>query len=228
MRTKADWEQIIRDLKLKSKSTTPEEKEAIEERIAYLMSKYQVELIESKQDTSRIHGEGYDLEFDGAFTPIQASLFTTIAKHFNCDVIQLGVNKYVVFGFDSDLDIVEFMFARVSNQMFAELANVRIPDGVHAKTYRTSWLKGYRSKIWERLQEAKKQSVKESTPGYGIELASRNRQVQLAVRKRFPRLVTKKSYYRSREAFASGQEAGSRADFQTGSNLGTGGRKELT
>jgi hypothetical protein len=221
-----DYEAIVNNLfaKAAAEGVTPAEKEILENKAFELMSRYSIKrAVEEGTKSDILHGE---VEFHTTWAAEYVRLFNVVSSHFNCRLIQSG-KKYHLFGYGSDMDSVEFLYGLLANQMSAEMARATIPYGVHAKTFRHAWMTGYISRIRERLEATKKSAEKDNTPGSALVLYDREKLVNKEVRNEFPRLTTKTTRYRSRDAFAQGQAAGDRAYFNVQGNI-TGGKGELT
>jgi hypothetical protein len=216
-----NYEVTVKALLAKSESL-PEghpEKEALQTRAFEMMASHGIKVALGEQNTGNKPAH-YPVRFSGVYVNRQMSLFNVVAKHFNCRLIQVSPGYAEMFGYESDIDSVEFLYDLLENQMLAGLSRAVIPSYVHAKTFRTSWLNGFIVKISERLQEAKKNAEKkEDTPGTAVVLRDRSLAVNDAVKEKFPRLVKKTSTSRSYSAFAQGQEAGSRAQLNINPEL---------
>jgi hypothetical protein len=222
-----DWEVTVKKLlaKANAEGVTEKEKEALENKAFELMARYNV-AITLKEDNIR-DAIYYEITFTGVYTQRQAALMNIISKHYDCRLLQIKGDRYELFGFERDLEQVNFLYSILEPQMFAGLARTVIPVDVHAKTYRTSWLNGFVMRIGERLDAAKKVAQSQSQPGYAVALRNKEVIVDQTLRNRHSRVTTKHSYYGDRQAFGFGRDAGSNARFSANKETGNGGGRAL-
>lgn len=168
-------------------------------------------------------------------------LAATVASGFRCRAIQrtqypdgIKTLSLHVFGFDSDLRLVEILYTSLLVQAMHGLARTSVPTGEHIAAFRRSWLAGFAHVIGSRLAaasdqaraDADAQSVGQTSTA--IVLADRQTQVDEAVADAYPRLGTARHRRRSGSGLAQGARAGTRADLGDSHGLaGDNGRGRL-
>jgi len=136
----------------------------------------------------------------------------------HCEAVRIrrGGDSLLVFGFSSDLDLIEMLYTSLLVQALRALAQAEIPSRENARTFRTSWWAGYTSRIITRLRGSQQRAEAEAakTPGTALVLADRSLQVKAAFRAEFPKTrTTSSSRTRSRAGYSQGHDAGGRADI---------------
>lgn len=225
-RSKEDYKKIVNALYAKAAATEfPEEKETYETQAAEIMAKYGIERAMDKDAEDKVIHETYT--FQAPFAKQKAVLYNNMAKRFRCSVVQ-SKGIYHLFGYQSDYDQLEFLFAIIINQAFVELSKVDIPDYESKKSFKVSWWYGFTVKIAERLDAVNKSATSAADSGYGIVLYDRNRAVLNDRNKAFPSLrKTSGGRVGSRSGWQSGQTAGANANFHNQGSV-SGGRMELS
>ena len=163
--------------------------------------------------------------FTGAYTHNQASLLTGIANVFNCKAVHYAapggrktLDKAVVVGYSSDLDVVEGLFRIINMQAVHECAQTIPPAWEHGRTYRNSWWFGFNRVVHGRLKKAHATAVRQaSATSNGISaalvLVDRAAKVEAYRDEIFSNLRTSKRHARSSFGYCDGKAAGARADI---------------
>jgi hypothetical protein len=149
-----------------------------------------------------------------------------------------GSEFYTLIGFESDLDVVEILFASLHLQALNgvekarpsrglvqryDAATGRYADGVTAgdvKAFRRAFILGFAQRVSERLRETQREAQANSEAGTDLVLVDRKAAVDSLTKELFPKVVTRKTYARG-DGYRSGQAAGSRANLGT-TGIGSG------
>lgn len=140
---------------------------------------------------------------------------------------------YMVFGFEGDVEHVEFLINSLSMQMDAavDAAQHLKPSWEHGRSFNASFMQGYTNSIGSRLREANRAATKQADEQYStstaLVLVSKKKQVEEEMRANVGRLRKgSSSYATSGSGYASGRDAGSRATIARG-DVGSGSRGSL-
>lgn len=161
----------------------------------------------------------------------KASLFNAIASAHRCKSVKLlgTEKKYHIFGYRSDIESTEALYTMLLLHAESMLIKTRIPDGVHMKTFTSSWWAGYVNEIHSRLNKAKADIDADLEPGTVIVLRDRALNAEAAQIRTYPKLgKAAKRYYRSSAAFNAGKAAGKNANFGDTSINGNVGRRSIS
>ena len=142
---------------------------------------------------------------------------------------------YTVFGFESDVEHVEFMLNSLATQMDAAL-NVAVslkPSWEHGKSFGASFMEGFTNTISWRLAEAQNAAKREAQTAQRernnsgetsveLVLVDKKKQVEAEMRAKVGRLGKgSASRTTSNSGYSAGREAGSRATIARGSVTGS-------
>lgn len=207
---------------------TPEaEAELARTRAMEMMAKYGVEqamLNDGKPSCDELTSRYMDLPNPWSMTRVRLMCF--IAKAVGCQAVYLGqegkggARRVRVFGFESDLQRAEVLYASLLLQMHSGLAAQVVPFGVRsARAWRNSWQLGFVERVVERLEaieEAARAAATGETSANGrsgaLVLADRAAAVQAAFRREHPWARTQGGTY-SGSGYGDGAAAGNRADI---------------
>lgn len=152
----------------------------------------------------------------------KSALLAGIAKAFGCKVLRLadestyGTMVTVVYGWESDLQMVEVLFASLEIQAMREMTRARvIRRGGNGQAFTRSFLIGFAIEVADRLEAQRKRSTAD-TPGTGTELVlvDRSKAVEQHVAAQNGRLRKGRGSTTSHASgFYAGQAAGQRADL---------------
>lgn len=221
-----DYKSVVKALLLKAQATEFEpEREELENRAYKLMSEHQIEVALEKEVTDQqIIRKN---RFANPYALQKWALYNILADHFNSRTIRMGDGLVYFFGYESDFQSTEFMYSLLINQAFKMLSEVKISQGINARTYKVSWWSGFNSRISARLRESKKAATDEAVPGAAVALYDRARASEREMRKMAPRISRVKSNVRSSSAYYSGQDAGNNAQFHGQSEVTKNGPRAL-
>lgn len=198
--------------KAEDPACTPEEAEAFSAKAEQLIAKYAVDvaLLEAKAE----HRGAPTLRKYPSQDPYgkpKVTLLTGIAVTHSCKTVRhTRDNSTTVFGYQSDLDLVDLLYTSLLLQ--AQNALNHAPRG--DRSFRTSFWYGFASRVYQRLEEAKRTAETTSEPGTALVLRDRMDDVSAAVREAFPRLRSSSAGRVSdRSGYYSGQAAANRADL---------------
>lgn len=158
-------------------------------------------------------------------------LLAVVARALHCEVILVataGANERVhVFGFESDLELVELLYTSLLLQMSGALTRHPIPPyiiGRRLMAERRSFMIGFMGAVKPRLAAAYALAEAEAddsgTQGKELVLQSRDVAVKAALSNAYPTTRTVRMTYSGR-SYGSGHEAGKRANIHDRPNVGS-------
>jgi hypothetical protein len=160
---------------------------------------------------------------EGSYLLDRITLLHAIAGPFHCQGFRTNTkargDTYVIYGYTSDVEHVEFLFASLSIQMQAEVARKQTPAySTGRQMNRVSFVKGFfygfTISVANRLRKLQKEVVAEyDGSGTELVLASRSKRVDNLMRSENRSLVTSPHHSRSALGSQHGQEAGNRANL---------------
>lgn len=165
-------------------------------------------------------------------------LLAVVAKALHCTPILMttrGADERVhVFGFESDLELVEMLYTSLLLQMMSEIGRHQFPVWCTGRTLmaeRRSFMFGFIVAVKPRLEAAYALAEAEAddtgTTGKELVLASRDLAVQTAVDAAYPKLRTVRATTSGRSG-AAGRAAGGRANIHDRPNVGSATGRALT
>lgn len=230
-----DWKETIQKLmnKAEDPATTPAERDAIVERVTYLMAKHGIEeamLSAAEERTAKVVNQGYKIT--APYVNQKMTMLNNIGIAFGCQSVRMADDRLVMYGHEDDMEKVFMLYGSLLIQMVTSLGSVVKPSHVHGKTFNTSFVNGYVFEVVKRVKDAYKrarQDVQNST-GNGMELVLRDRAVAVRDAYRtdhpFTRVSNSRSSITSEAGYNAGKSAGASANIgQTG--LG-GGRRSIS
>lgn len=228
----------IRMLLAKAESTTFEaEAETFTARAQSLMARHSIDAALLAADEAARHRgtsapRGRRIGIDNPYDAPKAMLLDAVATANRCRMVwsrELGFGTVV--GFEADLECVELLFTSLLVQATRTLttAGSRRDGYGHSRTrsFRSSFLTAYASRIGERLAEATAGEEAEATAAASARgrelvplLAARAEQVDEAVAEWFPQMTHHRvGSVRDAEGWHSGRAAADRAQLGTGSAI---------
>lgn len=194
----------IRALLAKAESTEfPEEAYSLQAKAQELMTRYAIEDIElQKLNPGRTDTiVTVFLNVIGPYALAKGDILAAVTRNNRCRLIhpnrltqirdengdiQKGVGTFRIYGFESDVNLVQMAFTSLLIQANTEMLDSeldRITSAstvVHGKTWRNSFLKGYAYGVNERLRKATADATNAanlSAPGTGLVLVDRKKAV---------------------------------------------------
>lgn len=218
-------------------SATEAEAESFTAKATELMAKYGIDEALAAQRENRV-----DKPIDRMFT-IQrpypgpkSSLLHGVVKALGCRAVTIsgtGRSKVHVFGFQSDVEMVDLLYTSLLLQASTGAARI---ESVRDHTYtsrtrsaRSSYLIGFADAVRPRLLEAygRAKDEAENTPGTAIVLRSRELAVDDAVNARYPKIRMIHSTARNSSGYSQGQKAGQRANLHNRPSAGGSSRPAI-
>lgn len=220
------WRETIEKLMRKAEDpATPQaERDALVDKITYLMAKFGIEAdMLRAQEQRPLTAEMRRFIINAPYIPKKLLLLNVVAKAFGCFMVQNRDNKSAsVFGTQEDIERVFMLYYSLVLQMTASMAYAQSqkPAWEHGKTFNNSFVIAFVDTVCRRIQEAArraKEDVKNSPTGNGMELVLVNKaqMVRNLVNEHFPHLKNVYTSMSSRSASgsAAGTAAGQRADI---------------
>jgi hypothetical protein len=218
----------VRALLAKAESTTfEEEADALTSKAQELMARHAIDLAMLESDPSsgaaqsgavarRVHVE------DPYFDP-KSVLLAVVARANNCTAVSVPpLGMVTLFGFPSDLDIVELLFTSLLTQatssMVAAGSSVDMRGTSRTKSFRRAFILSFAVRVGERLREATQAATDDAKVTMGESflpvLASRREQVEARQKELFPRVRSTTSSITNADGWHAGRAAADRAVLQ--------------
>lgn len=227
----------VRGLLAKAESTEyPKEAEELTAKAAALMAKYGIDRAMAEQSApTQERVTHLEIKLDAPYAREKGILLNAVAMNTRCRMVQHSYGRTVdsatVFGFPTDLELLQVLYTSLLVQSARMLARAVVPWDENPKAYRRSWLQGFAGMINVRLahlnRTAQGKVDEERGGGTALVLADRSAQVDLVVENRYPNLTAG----RARRLSGTGRRAGARAarDADIGvTKLGTNDVRRIT
>lgn len=225
--------------KAEAAGVTDAERDALTVKAAELMAKYGIdEALAAAREPGRDTVIDKRIVIDTPFAAAKSELFWSVAMPLRCKAVRIetrlndGKNRYRytmhIFGFRSDIERVELLYTSLLLQAANGLKNVQAPYGNSGAAYRDSWLSGFATAVYWRLQAAENkaadeaQSASSGTTSVALVLADRSALVDQAAGSAHPAAHDSRSRKLSGSGRSAGYQAGQRADLGTSSSVGSG------
>ena len=232
---KDKWLSVAQKLLAKANDpgATEQERQACTDKAAEIIAKYALDAAMAEANDNGAKGKvtTFRITLSNPYIIAQRQIISAVAHFLGCRVVYVGdwsdshrVQVVTVFGYQSDLDKLKFLFMSLSYQMTVSLLNTPVPPDQHGKTFRTSFCAGFISSINRRFDAIKANAIREhdranGTYGTGtsetaLVLFDRSKAVDEAVTAMYPKLSRGSTMtVRSGRGYNSGKEAGNRADI---------------
>lgn len=224
-----DWLEKIRALLTRAEhEATPEEERssclAMASRLMekHAIDEHQLNLSDPTKATKVISRTYFKDEKGTAYVKAKRELLFSLTAINGLKAISFGPNGRLyteVFGYPSDLDFLDMIYASILIQMNTELA--RSPN-ISSRSSKTSYAHGYVDTVARRLWTAKHQANGANIPGQAIVLRDRSQLVADALSAAYPKTrkasLTKAST-NDFSAYNRGKADGLRADLNSSSKL---------
>jgi hypothetical protein len=216
----------IRALLAKAESTTfPEEAETYTAKAQELMARHSIDaaLLDASAPT-RAEPVAVRIGLDAPYEGPKCMLLSVVAEANRCRSVwskQLGFST--VFGFETDLELVELLYTSLLVQATAAMTAQGPRRDRHGRSstrsFRQSFLAAYANRIGERLSGAAERAGAEAAADVGGSallpvLAAREEAVRERVEAVFPTLRNQQMSIRNRDGWESGRAAADRASLQ--------------
>jgi hypothetical protein len=216
----------IRALLAKAESTTfAEEAETYTAKAQELMARHSIDaaLLDASAST-RSEPVGVRIGVDAPYEGPKSMLLSVVANANRCRAVwskEYGFNS--VFGFETDLELVELLYTSLLVQATAAMTaqgSRRDRYGRSStRSFRQSFLTAYANRIGERLSGATERASTEAAAQMGGSallpvLAAREEAVRERVEAAFPSLTHQRVNVSNREGWESGRAAADRASLQ--------------
>jgi hypothetical protein len=225
----------------KAESTTfPSEAEALVAKAQELMARHAIdEAMLAGAAGSRDEVDTTQIVVAPPYASAKVSLVSAAAQANRCRVVvskgPSGTQHCTVVGFPEDLGHVRTLFTSLSVQATRFLLHAQVPPGDAPRRFRHAFLLAFGQRVGERLREAERQAtldaqaerdergVAAGEPSVAVVLASRAKQVDDHLARRFGRLRTRSASVSSAAGWHGGRRAADRASLG-GRPLGGPGR----
>lgn len=207
----------IRKLFAKAESTNSDhERDALLSKAYDLLAKHGIEeaLARGASDSEAETVTVWEFRPKGSYRLDQMILIGAVAASLHCKTVRRGQDVAYVYGVKRHLDRVEMLGGFLVAYMIGNLATLKPPYGVHATTYRKSAMSAFASTVSQRLREAERKAMDESTDATGAELVLVNddRKAEMEMRRAHPRVVNS-SRRVSDAGYGEGSAHGNRVDL---------------
>ena len=225
--------------KAEDESVTPPEAQALTAKAAELMAKYGIDRAllaadrpETDRPTSRM------LDIDNPWARVKAHLLCGLASALRCQCILLAATRpgarIHIFGYASDIERTDLLYASVLIQMWHGLAGAEVPAWCRSvRAWRRSWLLGFATAVISRVRAAEHAAASRATDPSAADasrtalvLADRAQVIRAEAERAYPLTRTARVTY-SGSGYRDGYAQGQRADIGTG-RVTRGRTRELT
>ncbi len=230
----------VRALLAKAEATEFEaEAEALTAKATELMAKYG---IDKAMAEARAHVTPKPVNkvftIDQPYSQVKGHLLHAVARALHCKGVTLRTSgptsRVHVFGFESDVELVEMLYTSLLLQMSHATARHPIPGwlrGREVMAERRSFMLGFVGGVSPRLETAYALAEEEAddtgTPGTALVLRNRDAAVEDALGAVYPKLTKTRITWRG-GGYGAGHEAGQRANIHDRPNVGAGAGRELS
>jgi Protein of unknown function (DUF2786) len=223
----------VRGLLAKAESTTfAEEAEALTAKAQELMARHAIDLA-MLDASAAVHGApvARRVHLDDPYIDAKSTLLAVVAMENRCrSVFSPGFGFATLFGFASDLDMVELLFTSLLTQATSSmLAADRPVDRAgrsRTRSFRQSFFVAFAYRIGERLREANETATAQATVDLGDAflpvLASRAVQVENLVDEVFPKTRSRRATVSNEAGWVAGRAAADAASLRPPGSLPRG------
>jgi hypothetical protein len=214
----------VRGLLSKAESTTfDEEADALTAKAQELMARHAIDL--AMLDASAPVAAGAlarRVHIEDPYYEAKAVLLTVVADANHCKAVTAtSLGMVTLFGFSSDLDIVELLFTSLLTQatsaMVAAGRDVDSSGTTRTKSFRRAFILSFATRVSERLEEAAQAAAADARATMGDSflpvLANRDDEVLAHQREMFPNLKFTKSTITNAAGWHAGRQAADRANL---------------
>jgi hypothetical protein len=213
--------------KAEDESVTPPEAQALTAKAAELMAKYGIDralLAAERPETDRPTSKMLDI--DNPWARVKAHLLCGLGSALRCQCILLSGARpgarIHVFGYASDLERTDVLYASVLIQMWHGLAGAQVPAWSRSpRAWRRSWLLGFATAVISRVRAAEHAAACQAAgPGSAdgsrtaLVLADRAQVIRNEAERAYPLTRTARVTY-SGSGYRDGYAEGQRADIGT-------------
>ena len=221
----------VRALLAKAESTEfPEEADAFTDKAQQLMARYSIDvaMVASASGIPTGGPEGRRLHLDPPYIDAKASLVAAVARANRCRaVLQSDLGFVTVFGFETDLAVVDVLFtsllAQATGAMVIAGRAVNAAGMSRTRSFRQSFLISFANRIGERLQAATTATTHEAEKTFGGSLlpvlVKREADVDEAVSAAFPLMRARRSRVSNAAGWHAGRLAADQASLKAGPEL---------
>ncbi|GAA0931885.1 hypothetical protein GCM10009557_94690 [Virgisporangium ochraceum] len=214
----------IRGLLAKAESTTfPEEAETYTAKAQELMARHSIDaaLIEAAARTTA-EPAGVRIGVEAPYEMAKSMLLGEVARANRCrSVWSKALGACTVFGFPTDLELVELLYTSLLVQATAAMTAEGSRRDRHGRSstrsFRMAFLTGYATRIGERLAGASDRARRDAAAELGssllLVLAARAEPGQESFHAAFPNLVYREVSVSNAEGYRSGRAAADRASL---------------
>jgi hypothetical protein len=226
--------QKVRALLAKAESTAFEEEAlAFSTKAQELMARHAIDQALLASATTSTGGAGpagavgRRIGIEDPYAAQKYVLAQVVAEANGCRAVySKGLGFATVFGFESDLDLVELLLTsllvQATNAMVAAGPQRDVRGRSRTRSFRTSFLAAYGQRIGQRLRAAREATVLEAShhnEGVLPVLASREAAVQEVFAATFPQVTYRSARVSHRGGWLAGQLAAEQADLAAGERL---------
>lgn len=206
-------------------ATTPAEKQAFRDKAEELLVQYGIDraILESHKREGapeEIISKHFDFSKE-TYSLDRIYLLFRIAIAMNCNGLTTKTRSgsrvmrtgFTLYGYESDVERVEFLFAALTLHMFSEGAKASVPYWMSKVTFLKSFYDAYSREVHRRLTALSTRLTEAAEPGAALVVVERADAVKNFMHgnaKNYKKGVARSTSYIGREA---GRDAGRRADL---------------
>ena len=221
----------IRALLAKAESTYfVEEAEAFTEKAQQLMTRYSIDvaMLAASNHGASAGAAAVRIHLDPPYIDAKSSLVNAVARANRCRVVlQSDFGFVTVFGFPTDLAVVDMLFtsllAQATHAMVIAGRLINEAGVTRTRSFRSTFLVAFASRIGERLAEVVHASASEAEAEFGTALVlmlnQREAEVDEAVTQAFPKMKTVRPRMSNAAGWHAGRAAGDKASLNSGTAI---------
>lgn len=212
---------------------TEHEAEAFTAKATELMAKYGIdEALAAQRENRQETPANIIVDIATPYAGPKAILLHVVAKAFHCKTVRLDRGKQVhVFGFKSDLEVVQILYTSLLLQAANGVLRVERQTTSWGKSRtrsaRSSFLIGFAAAVNERLEATQVKAEETSEPGTALVLRSRDVAVQDESEKHYPNQRQIRVSVSNTSGYGRGHAAGQRANLHNRPETGGSSRPAI-
>ncbi len=217
----------VRALLTKAESTTfPDEADALTTKAQELMTRYAIDRA-VVEGTERSEAQGRRIGIDDPYASAKSILLSAVAAATRCRAVWSGPLGFsTVFGFPTDLEVVEILFTSLlvqATRAMTAAGNKSDNARLRSRQFRQSFLVSFAIRIDQRLSESAETTVAEAAVEYGSALlpvlASRLDAVEELCDEVYPELTRQSLSANDPAGWSAGAIAADQASLAVGAEV---------
>ncbi len=220
----------VQALLAKAESTEfPEEAEALFSKAQELMARHSIDEVLARQRSTTDRPGMRIVQMEAPYASAKFTLISAVGRANDVQVVGDANYRMTMFGYATDLDAVELLFASLVVQATRSMFRVPREDvGSRVKAFRHAFLVAFAHRVGQRLHEARARTEAAVVSERGAGLvplldAKRDAIAQLAA-DTFPHVQSKRASMSHAGGYYAGRDAADRADLGNKGQINGSGR----